>query len=1038
MSNKLIDGVSSVLLEGLTPRQKDVLKAKSSNILVNAGAGSGKTTVLTKRIIHLLKDEGYSLDDIIVLTFTDLAAKEMKDRIIGALSKETDPKLQVELSHIDEANIMTFDAFCHKLLVKYSAYSTIDASFSIGDEALFSMVKESIIESELIVSGFYKGPKTNELIESLGFDKPKSLVSLLVEIYDSLENELNPLEVLTNYEKDHSSKTFYNKIIDKIENIVRFKINKLSKIEAYPVDDKTQEYVDYLNSLSAELSNASDLEEIFNIVKSGLRKAVSPSQSVSSSDKELYKNSREEFKKVFGEISSLFDDFDSYNEIEDNYYKILDFESYLIGILYNAFEDMRLFKEEYNIYSFQDIAIECIDILMKHKEISDYYKAHIKEILIDEYQDTNDINSLLISLITYNNEVVVGDVKQSIYRFRNANPDIFTRRYINYENGGGTLINLDANFRSRKSEVIDIVNSIFYPLSKDDSLESSFFKDKMEYGLKEYSSHPHSLNGFKIIEVDSDDKEHSEADYIAQDIINRIKNHQKVYVPKEKRLREANFGDFMVLSYSGTTFNEYKKTFEKYGIPVQIHGDVTFGDSYEIIFIKNALKLVYLINSGSTDGASFDSTLISILRSFVLSLNDSMILKYMNEKKASSSIDAFNKVFPKLYESFMNLNETYNAYGTTKLLDEIINTFKIYESLFRLDEKESREAKLNLLINQLSTYAKSGMDLPMIINYFDYLKKNRIDTTARINALSDISCVNMMTIHKSKGLEAPIVYVANLNRKIQNRHINYSKDYGINLKFPKNIKNLLISYEERKEKNREFFRLLYVALTRARESLTLIFKSDKRTTNKDIYNFNNLQEFLVYNHEFDPNVYTTVDLDDSLKMKKQEIVFDSIPIEYENLNLKEKEVVERKHASHDVVNVDSETSLILERGTLLHSFFEITNFLGEIEKELELKKIADSYKKYLINFSKQDIFKTPSIREFHELPYYTNDSVGIIDYALEKENEFIIVDFKTSRIDDTEYVNQLHTYKDYIKTKTNKPIKTYLYSMMKNVLKEID
>ena len=138
--------VSKELLEGLTSDQEKVLSLKSGNILVNAGAGSGKTTVLTKRVIHLLKDEHYSLKEIIVLTFTNLAAKEMKDRIISALEKESDENLKEELAHIDEASIMTFDAFCNKFVKKYSAYSILPLNFNIGDEALFLMKKNEFLE----------------------------------------------------------------------------------------------------------------------------------------------------------------------------------------------------------------------------------------------------------------------------------------------------------------------------------------------------------------------------------------------------------------------------------------------------------------------------------------------------------------------------------------------------------------------------------------------------------------------------------------------------------------------------------------------------------------------------------------------------------------------------------------------------------------------------------------------------------------------------------------------------------------------------
>ena len=1036
LNNDKEDNVSLSLLKGLTRNQKEVLKIKSQNVLVNAGAGSGKTTVLTKRVIHLLKDEGYSLDDIIVLTFTDLAAKEMKDRIIKELKNEEDERLQNELAHIDEANILTFDAFCHKLIVKYNAYSNIDSSFSIGDDALFAMMKKEFISQNIRESYFYSSVYADEIIKVLGLTEPKQLVEKLSDMYDGLDSELDAEAAISNHYAHIIADDIYGTIIDKIENIIRFKVDRLSEIELIAIDEKTQNDIDNLNTIVENLKNAKDFEELFILLKQPLPRSPSLPR-----EEDVFKPSRKRFKDCFDSIKEIVDPFDSLNEVKENFSKISELETVLLEILYKTHKDMNEFKREYNIYSFQDIAIECINMLNNHPEVCDYYKSHIKEILIDEYQDTNDTNSLLISLISNNNELVVGDVKQSIYRFRNANPDIFQNRYYLYKSNDkiGKVIDLDENFRSRKEEVVDIVNDIFVHLSKDESLNSKFFENKMVYGLKDYSNYPVNQDKFKIIEVDPDDEDHNEADYIAQDIINRLSNGQLKYDNHEKVLKKAELGDFLVLAYSSTNFDLYKKTFEKYGIPVKVSGEVSFSDSYEVVFIKNVLYLVYLLDANQSDNPSFDSTLISIMRSFVLNLKDNMILKYMSEKKKTSSLEALSKVLPNLYESFLELVDAYKNYGITSLINKINSKFRVYESLLKVDEKESREAKLNILVSQIETYAKSGMDLSTIVNYFEYLKKNKIDTSARITPLNDLSCLELMTIHKSKGLERPFVYVCDLKKALKTTQVDYSKEFSINLKIENNIKTILLKLEEKKEKNREFFRLLYVALTRARESLTLMFTSKEQSADKDIYNFSNLQQFLLYNHSFSDDVYTTVNIESKKKNKDAFIPSgDFKPIEYKTLNLKEKEAIIKTHASHDVIEIDEEMSMILEKGTLLHSFFEVTNFLSDdINKELENKKIADYYKKYLINFSKQPLFSTPSIREFHELPYYKDNSVGIIDYALEKDNVFIIVDFKTSNIDDPAYINQLSSYRSYLSTKTSKPIKTYLYSMLKNELKEI-
>lgn len=1035
-NDKYLDNVTPELLKDLTCSQKKVLKIRTQNVLVNAGAGSGKTTVLTRRVIHLLKDLHYSLNQIIVLTFTDLAAKQMKDKIIEALENENDPLLKEELTHIDEANIMTFDAFCHDMLIKYNAYSTIDSTFSIGDDALFTMKKKEFIRNNLLELHFYEQPTFNELVSILGLTEAKSLVDKIAEIYDDVENELDPKDAVNKHYIYAQTGQLYNTIIDKLEDIIRFKAKRLYDIKMIPIDDKTQEYVDKYDVIVDKLNNAKDLAELFLLLKS-----EQPSVRVPKSET-IFRPTRDRFLAAYDSIKEIFEPFDSFSQLKDIFDAVSSIEMNILSIIEKTIDDMEEFKKEFNIYSFQDIATECIRMLNEHPEVCNYYKKQIKEILIDEYQDTNDINSTLISLISNNNEVVVGDVKQSIYRFRNANPDIFQNRYNQYnaDEKLGEVIDLDENFRSRNEEVVKVVNDIFVHLSKDDSINSDFFKNEMKYGLKDYSNHPHSLDKFKIIEVDPDDKEHNEADYIAQDILNRLSNGQQKYNYKTKSLEDAKLGDFLVLAYASTNFDLYKRTFEKYGIPVRVTGDVSFSDSYEVIFIKNVLYMVYLFDNGLTTDKNFDSTLVSIMRSFVFNLKDNMIIKYMAEKKKTSSIDALKTILPDLYNIFIELKDIYNTYGITSLINEINVKFNVYESLLKVDDKESREAKLNILISQIETYAKSGMSLESIIDYFNYLKKNKVDTSAKISPLNDLSCLEIMTIHKSKGLERPFVYVCDLKKQLKAPNVKYSKSLGVNLKIADNVKTILINLEEKRERNREFFRLLYVALTRARESLTLMFSAKEQSDVKDIYNFSNLQQFFLYNHSFNDDVYTTIDFTNSVKEKEEFTPKEGeVDIEYKTLNLKPKTKIERKHASHDAINVDEETRKNLERGTLLHSFFEVTNFLtGDINKELENKKVADVYKKYLINFSKKSIFVTPSLREFHELPYYGDEGVGVIDYAIEKEDELIIVDFKTSRIDDPAYVDQLRTYKEFMATRINKPIKTYLYSMMKNELKEIE
>ncbi|MCR5741344.1 MAG: UvrD-helicase domain-containing protein [Gammaproteobacteria bacterium] len=1036
------DNISPELLDRLTDSQKMVIALPSSNILVNAGAGSGKTTVLTRRVIHLLKDLSYSLDDIIVLTFTDLAAKEMKDRIIKNLKNENNDRLKEELSHIDEANIMTFDAFCHKFLVQNSAYSIIPSSFNIGDSALFEMKLNEFLDEILIK--YYKNGSLYDYIEEKGIKKSQDIKKELIEIYYKLLSELDPIQALNEYKDNYHKDSFFSEIESDLFNILRNKLLKLNDISLVSAGGKTPLYIDKLLEYKEELLNAYDLEDLISIIRIDLKKYTgfdrAPNSSKDSTDeeREAYRCGRDLFTSVIKDINTIIKGVESVKDSASLYERNIKYEDTYIEILKELFNRMDEFKKDYSIYSFQDIAIECIRILKENKNIQDFYKSHIKEILIDEYQDTNDINSILIGLISNNNEVVVGDVKQSIYRFRNANPNIFTKRYDDYEKGKGINVNLLENFRSRKSEVLDIVNEIFSNISTDKSIESSFFKESMIYGFKNYDKLDESkdLNRFNIIEYDPKDKNYVEADYIAQDIKNRIDNHQKTYDKDKNIIRDARYDDFLILAFSKNEFKDTKEALEKRGIPSIVMDEVSFSSSEEIIFLKSVLKLVDLLDKGESDSNDFNLTLLSILRSFIIKENDDTIARYIL-KDEKSNLTKFKELFPDLSLKMDKLIDTYKTYGISKLINEIVVEFDIYKKMFSLFKREEREIKLNIVINQIETYIKSGMSLSEIVSYFDYLKVNKIDTTAKISSFGNLNCVTIMTIHKSKGLEKPFVYIAKL-RGTKNDSPIYNKKYGIVLKFDNSLKSIASKLYDKKERNKEFFRVLYVALTRARESLTLVVKEKNRTCNNDIYNFSDLFQFLTYKHEFNENLYRTIELDEVEDSKDELKIESNTSINYDQLSLKEKTLINKRHASHSVEILDDELNKALERGTLLHSYFEIVNFKNDIDEEIKRLNISDDVSKYLRNFKNSFLFSNEIEREFHELPFYTDDTNGIIDYAIETKDEFIIVDFKTKNIDNPAYVSQLNTYKEYISKRTDKEIKMYLYSIIYNKFKKIE
>nr|MCR5564963.1 UvrD-helicase domain-containing protein [Gammaproteobacteria bacterium] len=1038
---------SEAFLKGLTDKQKEVVETPSRNILVSAAAGSGKTFVLTRRVIHLLKDEGYSLDDIVVLTFTDAAAKEMKDRITKALKEFDDPRLKEELNHIDEANISTFDSFCHKFLIENIIYSNMPKNFNIGDQALFEMKEDKFLDE--IINTFIDvnnvcidgNDITNSkaFIERLHVDNVDQVKSIMKNIYKALQNKKSPLEITCNYFEKHDIRQEVENIKNSLDPILQTKIRSLKKM----MTDTGYEGVDKVRELQRNYMESAELldtvDERIAFFNAGLDvKDPITNKKPTCNWKDIPDDVQKRLKK---ENTKITDSFNAIKEITSyfaNDNKALEetrfnhpLEMVIMGLLNNLIFKMDKFKKDYSLYTFQDIEVECIRILNEHEEIRNRYKNKIKEFLIDEYQDTNDIQSELISLISKDNVVVVGDIKQSIYRFRNANPQLFGGLKSKYEanNKLGKVIELNANFRSRDKEVLQVSNNIFKNLANDEDVNSPFFSDLMNAGNKAYTPENSSpLNEFKILEYEKDPKtkKSTEFDVIASDILNRMNSHQQVFdkdlkyidektgEEKSGKFRDIEYSDILILSYASTQFGDIKSTLEQYGIPSRIIAEEEFSTSEEIIFLKNTLKMVNLLYKnepleGKENGKNrenFMMTLLSILRSFATKEDDNKIVDFLADE--DPILTKAEKYFPELFTKLQELVETYKAYGTSVLFNELVKKFDIYRKIQSLEKKESRELKINILIQQISNYSTSGMSLDEIIDYFDYLRMNEAEVNQKLSSFDSLKCVTIMTIHKSKGLEAPVVYVAGLNRQLQPwRSLSqYSDQLGVCLK--KTLKYKMQTLIETREQFIELFRLLYVAVTRPRESLTLLCIKELRDTSKDVYNFGQLMDLFHYATKFSEDIYKEITL---AEKKSESDSFNEVgsPITYKNLTLEDPKKIEIKHASHDIeFEVSKEVVDYLDKGTLLHSFFEVTDFLAlDFKKEIEKKKIADHFVKYLEQFKDSFLFKTPSIREFHELPYYLDGESGVIDYLLEKEKEYIIVDFKTSNIDNPAYVNQL-------------------------------
>ena len=400
-----------------TSEQSDAIYKKGTNIIVSAGAGSGKTAVLSERVLEHVKS-GISVDDLLVLTFTNAAAAEMKDRIRSKIRKV--PELKDELDKVDLAYITTFDSFALSLVKKYSYLMNISKNINIIDASIIELKKEEVLTNIFEELYQQRNPLFLKLIKDFTVKDDKEIWSSVLSLYEKLDNRYDKDEILSsyvdNYYQEKNISILVNSYVDLIKNRLEVLNNTVDNL--YHYTDNT--FQDKMEEVIRPLINAKDYLEI-------KRLSILKLPTLRGAD-DVTKAIKNQVKDLVVEIVQLTK-YNSLDEIKESLYLTKDYVTIIIKIIQELSTRIETFKRENNAYDFIDIAKMAINILKDNPKVAKEMKNKYKEILIDEYQDTNDIQDIFISLIENNNVYMVGDIKQSIYRFRNANPNLFKSKY---------------------------------------------------------------------------------------------------------------------------------------------------------------------------------------------------------------------------------------------------------------------------------------------------------------------------------------------------------------------------------------------------------------------------------------------------------------------------------------------------------------------------------------------------------------------------------------------------------------------------------
>ena len=1040
-------------------RTKKQLAAINStgNVIVSAGAGSGKTSVLTERIYRRLSKD-VNLDEILILTFTDAASKEMKTRIKDELSKNGSTKHLVPL--VDSANISTFDAYFLYLCKKYSSRLNISSDIQNIPDDILKIKKYSILEGIFDELYIKKDPQFIKLIHNYTKKDDKYIMDFIIKISDAISDIKNIDEYFNSYYDNYlSNESFEKFIINNIQEVIDNKIESLKHIISHLSNEE------YKRKMNVNLSEILDNYSL-KYLSENKPKFKLPNRPKDDEEDIERKNEISEIIKFIKEnIYSV--DYDNLVKVDlKNNQEII---PYIFNIVKKLLNETNKFKSNFGFYTFNDIALMAKRLLIENEDIRLEIKNKLKLIMIDEYQDTSKFQEEFIDLISNNNVFVVGDIKQSIYAFRGANPSQFKDKYDNYKyNKLGQAIDMNDNFRSRE-EINNDINKLFSEImtlkqgGADYQLEHLIKTGNKEY-TKLKTTNPHGIFvlPFETKKESANDevedeksnnsgvmKKKIEINACLDDVIKRINNKMQViysYYNEEGKkklgLRDATYKDFTFLINKSTDFYLIEEICKERGIPINVVRDEDLISDDVIISLISLLKLINGLMNNDLLISDEKHYFVSVVRSFLYCYSDEDIYKLIKN-------DTYRKD-----NVYLNIKEFSTKHKDSLLSEIYLDTIKEFNFLDKVSLLGNSLNKLNYLrifYERTLIMDKLCYNLEDFITYLERLNDLEIKMTNRkVGEAKD--AITLTTIHKSKGLEYNIVYLPLLFAKSQPQEKDHSffinAKYGFYLPSLYNSKNKTLHelfYNEYDNRNAydEKIRLLYVALTRAKEEVIIPLSDENSKAMDDLFdvdirkrieNSQTLGEIMFASKDisFEKSYYLNM----PLKTKKSDNTNNHnnndkqiIIEEFNNYTYKTKKSFK---ASKDLdLGVSLKT---LNYGTHIHLLMEEVDFTNK-----DTKFIRNNREKIMIDkVLKNDIFNNLDQAKIYKEYQFINDEYNIvIDLMIEHQDYIDIIDYKLKNVSDEEYKEQLNTYRKIIFSLFKKKVKCYLLSIMDNDLKEV-
>lgn len=912
-----------------TPEQQRVIELHNSNILVSAAAGSGKTAVLVERIIRMICDGEHpaDIDRLLIVTFTNAAAAEMRERIAAGITArlEADPgneHIQQQSALLHNAQITTIDSFSLFLIRNHFNEIGLDPDFRVADEGEIKLLQQEVLAQ--LLEDAYAGQFVPEAPEQfhacVEYFCPGGRESVLEQHILNLSRYAGsfpwPEEWLEERKNDYAAgdmealvhSDYGQYLTERVNRTVEGCLEKLQEVKRlcelpdgpYMYGELTDAEIEQLE----RLTSCKDLEEQAAKVPA-VTFARLPSKkddSVDPAKRELAKAIRNSVKDTLSDLSESY--FKTPLELAVEQGKACREPLRMLLDLVLEF-DRRLLaaKQERHLIDFSDMEHYALQILLKREKVEETggtgtdhaetkyrivpsdvameYRQYFQEILIDEYQDSNLVQEYLLSAISGEeegryNRFMVGDVKQSIYKFRLARPELFLEKYDIYQETGDLCrIDLAKNFRSR-IQVVDAVNDVFsrimsreiggiayddkaalypgavYPAQEDPAYGSELLLiRKPEKGEREESGIGEQHTEGAGVLVDYDNVRQLEALAIAARI-KQLKGSLKVMEKSTGELRLVRYSDMVILLRTTSGWDEeFKKILEQQGIPVYITSKTGYFGALEVQELLQFLRVL--------DNPRQDIPLFGVMQSVFGGFTQEEIAQIRSggeghSRKRMTLYEALKEVAQsgrtedtelsiKANDFLQRIDHYRNLTPYTSirdLLQRILDDYDYLNYVTALPTGSKRRANVEMLLTKASAFEKTSyFGLFHFIRYMEQLEKYDVDYGEADTLDENADVVRIMSIHKSKGLEFPVVFVSGLSKRFNMQDANQSlivdMDLGVAVDYVdsvrriknKTLRRAVLSAKMKEDNLAEELRVLYVALTRAREKLILTAVLDK-------------------------------------------------------------------------------------------------------------------------------------------------------------------------------------------------------------------